>query len=68
MKYSSLRLLTYKAVGNKIMLQKRDSNNTSYNVKIPYDEFTVIKSPIGDPDFQANEYWILKKKLYGLRR
>ena len=28
----------------------------------------VIIPPIGDPDFQDDEYWLLKKTLYGLRR
>ena len=39
-----------------------------YNANITDDEFTVIRPPIGDPSFQDDEYWILKKTIYGLRR
>ena len=28
----------------------------------------VIRPPIGEPAFQEDEYWFLKKTLYGLRR
>ncbi len=27
-----------------------------------------VKTPIGDPDAGKDEYWLLKKTLYGLRR
>ncbi len=29
---------------------------------------TIVKPPIGDPDTIKDEYWLLKKTLYGLRR
>ncbi len=32
------------------------------------DEITIVKPPIGDPDAKLDEYWLLKRTLYGLRR
>ena len=37
------------------------------NENIPDDEVTVIRPPIGNPDFQDNKYCILKEMIYGLR-
>jgi hypothetical protein len=44
-------------------LQKRFCHS-----KLPEDELTVVSPPIGDPDYAKNEYWLLNKTLYGLRR
>ena len=66
-KHSSLRLLTAKAVGDKRILQQGDCNNAFCNATLPDDEVKVIRTPIGDPDFQNDEYWLLNKTLYGLR-
>ena len=68
LKYSSLRLTTSKAVVDERMLQHGDCNNVFYNVTLPDNEVTLIRPPIGDLDFQEDEYWILKKTLYRLRR
>ena len=68
LKYSSLRLLTAKAVGDKRILQQGDCKNAFCNTTLSDDEVTVIRPPIGDPDFQEYEYWLLKKTLYGLCR
>ena len=68
LKYISLRILTAKAVGGKRILQQVDYKNTFCNVTLPDDEVTVIRHPIGDSDFQEDEYWLLKKTLYGLCR
>ena len=65
-KYSSLRLLTDKAVGEKHILEKGDYKNAFCNATLPDDEVTVKIPPIGDPDFQEDEYWLLKKTIYGL--
>ena len=35
---------------------------------IPNNEITIVKPPIGDPDAGKDEYWLLKKNLYVLRR
>ena len=67
LKYSSLRLLTAKAVGDKRILQQGDFKNASCNITLPDVEVTVIGPSIGDQAFKEDEYWILKKMLYGLR-
>ena len=67
LKYSSLLLLTSKSVGDKRILHQGDFNNTFCNTRIPDYKANVIRPPIGDPDFQDDEYWLLKKTLYGLR-
>ena len=66
-KYISLRLLTSKSVGDKGILQQVDFKNSFCNATLPDDEVTVIRPHIGDPDFQEDEYWILKKTFYQLR-
>ena len=68
LKYSSLSLLAAKAVGDKRVLQQGDCKNALCNATIPDDEVTVIRPPIGDPDFQEDAYWLLNKTLYGLHR
>ena len=68
LKYSSLRLLKAKVVGDKRILQQGNCKNTFCNATLADNEVTVIRPPIGDPDFQEDEYWLLKKTLYGLRR
>ena len=68
LKYSSLRLLTSKAVGDKRILQQGDCKNAFCNASLPDDEATCIRPPVGDPAFHNDEYWLLKKTLYGLRR
>ena len=66
LKYSSLRLLTTKEVREKRILQQGNCNNAFCNATLPDDEVTVIQPPIGKPGFQENEYWLLRKTLYGL--
>ena len=68
LKYISLRLLTAKAVVYERILQQGDCVNSFYNATLTNDEVNVIRSPIGNLAFQEDEYWILKKTLYGLRR
>ena len=67
LKYSSLRLLIAKSLGDKCILQQGDFKKAFCNATLPDDEVTVIRPPIGDPDFQEDEYWLLKKTLYGIR-
>ena len=68
LKYSSLRLLTAKAVGDKRVLQQADCKNAFCNADLPEDEKMAIRPPLGDPGHDNDEYWLLKKTLYGLRR
>ena len=67
LKYSSLRLQTAKAVGDTQIIQQVYCKNAFCNASLLYAEVKVIQPPIGDPDFQEYEYWLLKKTLYGLR-
>ena len=68
LKYSSLRLLTSKAVGDKRVLQQGDCKNAFCQAVLPDNEATVVRPPVGDPDYNKEIYWKLKKSLYGLRR
>ena len=55
LKYSSLRLLTAKAVGDKQILQQGDCKKMYCNTTLPDNDVTVIRPPIGDPAFQEDE-------------
>ena len=68
LKYSSLRLLTSKAVSDKRVLQQGDCKNAFCQAILPDDEATVVRPPHGDPDYDKEVYWRLRKTLYGLRR
>ena len=62
-KYSSLRLLTDKAVGYKHILQQGYCKNAFFNATLPEDEVTVIQPPIGNPYFQEDKHWLLEKTI-----
>ena len=66
-KYRSLRLLTAKSVGEKHTLQQGDCKNALCNATLTEYEITLIRPPIGNPYFQEDEHWLLKKTIYGLR-
>ena len=68
LKYSCLRLLTAKSVGDKRIHQQGDLKNAFCNATLPDNDVTAIRPPIVDPAFQENEYWLLKKTLYGSRQ
>jgi hypothetical protein len=57
-----------KAVRAKRTLQQGDCKNAFCNAKLPDDELTVVMPPQGDPANEKDEFWLLKKTLYGLRR
>ena len=68
LKYSSLRLLTAKAVGDRRVLQQADCKNAFCQANLPDDEKMAVRPPAGDPGYAKDEYWLLNKTLYGLRR
>jgi hypothetical protein len=68
LKYSSLRLMVSSAVERRRKLKQADYKNAFCNPTLPTNETTVIRPPLGDPDAQPGEYWLLNKTLYGLRR
>ena len=49
LKYTSLRLLTSKAVSEKRILQQGDCKNAFCQAYLPDDELTVVRPPVGDP-------------------
>ena len=67
-KYSFLHQLEAKEVGDKLILEQGDYKNEFCKTTLPGDEVMVLRPPIGNPDYQEDEYWILKKTLYGLHR
>ena len=64
----TMRLLVSMAVERRRTLKQGDCKNAFCQGILPDDEITVVKPPIGDPDATKDEYWLLKKTLYGLRR
>jgi hypothetical protein len=68
LKYSSLRLLCSKAVSDKCILKQGDCKNAFCHAHLPDDELTVVRPPVGDPEYSKDTYWLLNKTLYGLRR
>ena len=66
LKYISLSLLTEREVEDKRIIQQGYWKNAFCNAQLPVDKVTMIRTPIGDPDFQEDEYLLLKKILYGL--
>eukprot|EP00804_Cyclotella_cryptica_P002399 CCRYP_004096-RA/>CCRYP_004096-RA protein AED:0.22 eAED:0.22 QI:0/0/0/1/0/0/3/0/917 len=68
LKYSSLCLLCSKAVGEKCILKQGDCKNAFCHATLPDDELTVVRPPVGDPEYNKDTYWLLNKTLYGLRR
>jgi hypothetical protein len=35
---------------------------------LPDNKITIVKPPIGDPNAQKDQYWLLQRTFYGLRR
>ena len=68
LKYSSLRLLTSKCVGDRRVLKQADCKNAFCNATLPDDERMAVLPPVGDPAHANDEVWLLNKTLYGLRR
>ena len=68
LKNSFFRILSTKSVRHKWILQQCDCKNTFCNTTLTCDEGTVIRPPIGELAFQDDNYWLLKKTLYGLHR
>lgn len=65
---NSLRFLVSLAVEKRRTLRQGNCKNAFCQSELPPEEVTVIRPPSGDPDVSPNEYWLLKKTLYGLRK
>ena len=64
----TLRFIVSLAVERHRTLRQGDCKNAFCQGILPPDEITIVKPPIGDPDATKDEYWLLKRTLYGLRR
>ena len=68
LRQDSLRFLTSMAVASRRPLRQGDCKNAFCQGILPPDEVTIVRPPSGDPDAAPDEYWLLKRTLYGLRR
>ena len=66
LKYSSLCLLSSKAVEAQRILQQGDCKNAFCHARLPDDELIMVHPPLGDPAQAKDEFWLLNKTLYGL--
>jgi hypothetical protein len=56
------------AIKKQHTLKQGDCKNAFCQGGLPNNEITIVKPLIGNPDAAKDEYWFLKKMLYGLRR
>ncbi len=64
----SLRFLTSLAVASRRPLRQGNCKNAFCQGILPVDKITIVLPPSGDPEAAPDEYWLLKRILYGLRR
>jgi hypothetical protein len=62
----TLRLLVSMAIERRHTLKQGNCKNTFCQGVLPADEIMIVKPPIGDSDAENDEYWLLKRTLYGL--
>jgi hypothetical protein len=55
------------AVKQGRVLKQGDCKNIFCQGILPPDKITIVKPLIGDPESAKDEYWLLKRTLYGLR-
>jgi hypothetical protein len=65
---NTLRLIVSMAIEQRKVLQQGDCKNVFWQGILPPDKITIAKPPIGNPDAKTDEYWLLKRTLYGLWR
>ena len=65
---SVVRLLCSDAVGKGRIIKQADFKNAFCQPELPPDEVVVVKPPKACPRSAVDEYWLLQKTLYGLRR
>ena len=66
--YSSLWLLTSKAIEKSCILQQGDFKNAFCNALLPEDNITIVRLPLGDTDSIPYDFWVLNKTMYILRK
>jgi hypothetical protein len=68
LRFDSLRFLVSLTVQRRRGLKQGDCKNAFCQGIIPPEETTIARPSSGDPDAPKDEYWLLQKTLYGLRR
>jgi hypothetical protein len=68
LRFDSLRYLVSLATQRRRGLKQGDCKNAFFQGILPPEEITIVRPPSGDPDAAKDEYWLLQKTLYGLRR
>ncbi len=68
LRQDSLRFLMSMAVASRCPLCQGDCKNAFCQGILPPDEITIVRPPSGDPEAEPEEYWLLKRTLYGLCR
>ena len=68
LRQDSLCFLTGIAVASRRPLCQGDCKNAFCQGILPPDEITIVRPPSGDPEASPDEYWLLKRTLYSLRR
>jgi hypothetical protein len=64
----SLRFLISLAVQKRHPLCQGNCKNAFCQGVLLPDDITIVRPPQGAPDVKPNEYWLLQRTLYGLRR
>jgi hypothetical protein len=64
----TMRLLLSMAAKQHQVLKQGDCKNAFCQGILPPDKITIVEPHIGDPELAKDEYWLLKRTLYGLRR
>ncbi len=64
----SLQFLVNLAVQHCRPLRQGDCKNAFCQEILPPDKVTIVRPPLGNPDADPKEYWLLLHTLYGLRQ
>jgi hypothetical protein len=65
---NSLWFLVSMAVKKCHPLRQRNFKNAFCQSILPLEEVTIVQPPLGDPEAEPNEYWLLLQTLYGFCR
>jgi hypothetical protein len=62
----TMHLIVGMAIEQQHTLQQGKCKNAFWQGILHPDEITIVKPPIGDPDAEKDEYWLLKRMLHSL--
>jgi hypothetical protein len=63
---NTMCLIISMAPEHRCTLKQGDCKNAFCQGILPPSKITIVKPPIGDPEATKDEYWLLKRTLYGL--